>query len=62
MAGREKARFSELVAQTFSTEQDNAKTLWVQLAHQFDSEGPESAKEHLAAERQQLVDRVKKIA
>ena len=61
MAADEKARFSELVTQAFSAEQEEVKTLWVPLAQQFDREGPDTAKEYLTARRQQLVDQVKKL-
>lgn len=60
MATYEKDRFSEQVTSAFSTEQEEAKTLWVPLKQQFDEEGPEAAREYLEAQRQQLADHVKK--
>ena len=61
MAADEKALFSELVTQAFSAEQEVAQTLWVPLARQFARTDSDGAKEYLVAERQQLVDRVKKL-
>ena len=60
MATYEKDRFSEQVTSAFSTEQEEAKTLWVPLKQQFNKEGPEAAREYLEAQRQQLADHVKK--
>ena len=60
MTTYEKDRFSEQVTSAFSTEQEEAKTLWVPLKQQFDKEGPEAAWEYLEAQRQQLADHVKK--
>lgn len=60
MATYEKDRFSEQVTSAFSTEQEEAKTLWVPLKQQFDKEGPEATREYLEAKRQQLADHVKK--
>ena len=57
----EAARFSELVSLAFSADQQEARTLWVPLAQQFDREGPKAAREYLAAQRQQLVGQVKKL-
>ncbi len=61
MTAHEEPRFSELVTRAFSAEQEEAQTLWVPLAQQFDRKGPEVAKEYLAAQRQQLADQVKKL-
>ena len=61
VAEHEDATFSELVRLTFSSDQDEARSLWVPLAQQFDREGPDAAHEYLAAQRQQLVDQVKKL-
>ena len=51
MAAHKEARFSELVTLAFSADQEEARTLWVPLAQQFDRDGPEAAKEYLAAQR-----------
>ena len=61
MVTHEEDRFSELVTLAFSTEQEEAKTLWVPLKQQFDRAGSEAAKQYLAAQGQQLADRVKKL-
>lgn len=62
MAADKEARFTDLVVSEFSTDQHGARTLWTPLAHQFDDgDGPEAVREYLEAQRQQLVDRVKKL-
>ena len=61
MATDGKSRFSELVGLRFSAEQEDARSLWVPLAQEFDSSGPDGVKEYLAAERQRLVERVEKL-
>ena len=53
--------FSKLVQLAFSTEQEGARTLWVPVAQEFDRNGPEAAREYLAAQRQHLVGQVKKL-
>ena len=60
MTTYEKDRFSEQVTSAFSTEQEEARTLWVPLKQQFDKEGPEAAREYLEAKRQYLAEQVKK--
>ena len=60
MAADEEARFTDLVASEFSADQHGARTLWIPLGHQFDDDGPEAVRVYLEAQRQQLVDRVKK--
>ena len=61
VAAHKETRFRELVTLAFSADQEEARTLWVPLAQQFDREGPEAAKEYLAAQRQQLTDQVEKL-
>ena len=61
MATDDEGRFSGSVALAISGEQEGARTLWVPLAQQFDREGPEAAKEYLAAQKQQLAEQVKKL-
>ena len=61
MAASEETRFSDLVASAFSADQEGARTLWVPLGQQFDSDGPDAVKEYLEAQRQQLVGDVKKL-
>lgn len=61
MATHEEDRFSVLVERSFSVEQESARTLWVRMAQEFDREGPGAAKEYLAAQRQMLVDQVKRL-
>ena len=61
MATDGETRFSELVTMGFSAEQEEARSLWVPLAQEFDSSGPDAVKEYLAAERQRLVERVSKL-
>ena len=53
--------FSEMVGIGFSVEQEEARSLWVPLAQEFDTAGPDAVKEYLSAERQRLVERVKKL-
>ena len=57
----EEARFSRLVSLAFSSDQQEARSLWVPLAQQFDREGPGAAREYLAAQRQQLADHVRRL-
>ena len=61
MAANEEARFTDLVASEFSADQHGARTLWTPLAHQYDGDGPEAAREYLEAQKQQLVNHVKKL-
>lgn len=61
MAGGEEARFTDLVSAALSADQQGARTLWVPLGEQFDSDGPDAVKEYLEAQRQQLVDHVEKL-
>ena len=61
VAAYEEACFSRLVRLALSADQEEARALWVPLAQQFDREGPEGAKEYLAAQRQLLADQVKKL-
>lgn len=60
MAADEESRFTDLVASEFSADQHGARTLWTPLGHQFE-DGPEAVREYLEAQRQQLVDHVKKL-
>ena len=55
------ARFSELVTMSFSSEQEDAQSLWVPLAQEFDDSGPDAVSEYLAAQRQRLVERVQRL-
>ncbi len=61
MTEHESTSFAELVALAFTAEQEDAKTLWVPLAQQFDREGPEAAKEYLSSQRQLLATEVNKL-
>ncbi len=61
MAADGEARFSELVTMGFSVEQEEARSLWVPLAEEFDSLGPDAVNEYVAAERQRLVECVGKL-
>ena len=55
------AQFSNLVKTRLSQHQDEAHTLWVPLAEEFDRAGPDAVNEHLAAEKQGLVERVQTL-
>lgn len=61
MAIEEEIPFSELVTMGFSAEQEEARSLWVPLAQEFNSLGPDAVREYVAAERQRLVERVHKL-
>ena len=61
MAANEETRFSDLVASAISADQEGARTLWVPLGENFDSEGPDAVKEYLEAQRQHLVNHVKRL-
>ena len=61
MASDGETRFSERVTMCFSSEQEDARSLWVPLAQEFDDSGPDAVREYLAAQRQRLVERVKRL-
>ena len=54
-------RFVDLVRVSLTAEQEDAQTLWVPVAEEFDRNGPEAANQYLAAERQRLVERVNRL-
>ena len=56
MATDEETPFSELVTIGFSVAQEEARSLWVPLAEEFDRSGPDAVKEYLAAERQRWLN------
>ena len=51
--------FVESVSRSFSPGKEDAETLWTSVAQEFIRGGPDAANEHLAAERQRLVERVR---
>ena len=56
----ESIRFSELVEERLGSN-ENSYDLWKPIAQAFDKDGPDAAEEHLAAEAQQLSERVKNL-
>ena len=54
-------QFSASVGKLFSSDDDAARDLWLSVAQQYDSVGPDAAREYLATERQSLEERVKRL-
>lgn len=54
-------KFADKVKSAFRLEQEGARTLWVPLSQQLDSDGPDAVEVYLEGRRQQLVDHVKKL-
>ena len=61
MSKNHATRFSNLVKTRLSQHQDEARTLWVPLAEEFDRAGPDAVNEYLDAEKQRLVERVQTL-
>ena len=61
MSKDHETRFSDMVPTRLSSHQDEARTLWVPLAGEFDRAGPDAVHEYLAAAQQQLVERVQTL-
>ncbi len=53
-------RFSELVGEKLASE-EQARQLWIPIAEAFNRDGPDAAKEYLAAESQRLEGRVQNL-
>ena len=53
--------FTGLVSRSFPPGKEDAETLWAPVAQEFMRGGPDAANEHLAAERQRLVERVRSL-
>ena len=53
--------FTELVSRRFSPGEEDTETLWASVAQEFTRGGPDAANEYLAAERQGLVERVRRL-
>ena len=56
----ESVSFTESVSRSLSARNADAETLWASVAQEFTRGGPDAANEHLAAERQRLVERVRR--
>lgn len=54
-------QFTAAVGKSFSSDDDDVRALWLSVAQEYDRSGPDEAKEHLAAERQSLEARVKRL-
>lgn len=61
MSQEEELRFTELVTRQLSSEEDAVRSLWTQIAEEFNRDGPEAAHEYLDAERQRLEERVQNL-
>ena len=61
MVSHEEAHFGDLVASALPADRHGARTLWIPLGQQFESDGPDAVKEYLEAQRQQLVGDVEKL-
>ena len=53
--------FTEAVRTSLSPDKDDAEALWASVAQEFTRGGPDAANEHLAAEKQGLVERVRRL-
>lgn len=54
-------QFSASVGKLFSSDDDEIRDLWLSVAQQYDSAGPDAAREHLTAERQRIEERIKRL-
>lgn len=57
----ENTSFTESVRRSLLPDKENAETLWVSVAQEYTRGGPDAATEHLAAEKQGLVERVNRL-
>ena len=53
--------FTESVRRRLSPGKEDAETLWASIAQEFMRGGPDAANEHLAAEKQGVVERVRRL-
>ena len=53
--------FTESVRKGLSPDKEDAEALWASVAQEFTRGGPDAAYEHLAAEKQRLVERAHKL-
>jgi hypothetical protein len=60
MSNADETRFSETVAKQLESH-ETARELWQPIAENYDQYGPESAREYLDAERQQLKDLIRRL-
>ena len=60
MSETREPKFSELVGEQLAS-QEEARTLWIPIAQEFDRDGPDAAKEYLDAARQRLEERVQNL-
>ena len=58
---KDNVSFAESVSKTFARGKEDAETLWASIAEEFARAGPEAANEYLDAERQGLVERVRRL-
>ena len=58
MSKDQEPRFSDLVKTRLSPQEEDARTLWVPLAEDYERAGPDAVRVYLAAEQQRLVERV----
>ena len=57
----ENMSFAESVRRSLLPDNEDAEALWASLAQEFTRGGPDAANEHLAAEKQGLVERVHRL-
>ena len=57
----ENRSFAEVVRRCLLPDKEDAEALWASVAQEFTRGGPEAANEHLAAEKQGLVERVNRL-
>ena len=58
---KDNVSFAESVSKTLAQGEEDAETLWASIADEFARAGPEAASEYLDAERQGLVERVRRF-
>lgn len=61
MSEEQPIEFTATVGKLFSSDEDDARTLWLAVAQEYDRAGPEAAREHLATESQSFEERVKRL-
>ena len=57
MSETQDPKFSELVGEQLASEEE-ARSLWMPVAQEFDRGGPDASKEYLDAERQRLEEHI----
>lgn len=61
MSQEEELRFTQHVTRQLPSEEEVVRSLWMQVAEEFNRDGPEAAHEYLDAERQRLEERVQNL-